>query len=420
MDSTRFSRGYKTSTAVVFSALLIGAGLAVSGCESTDPGPAAVTGDDQELVPAATTNHYDQALVCSKIFQRHKAIRDTDMKEGVLRWACGDVPGVTGKDLGQEYCEYKAISAGRMAGKTTDIKGGKLSCLFSSVYADIKPPYQSSETTKFGRTLAIQLKDVKNLNAPTLAEADIDALGKISVMSVGFNTRGAATALVVDCARNASGGSNGQNFDATKAKTTLLDEARQAACMVAGQKTPSKAASLKTACRTKNLADEKLWAAAVKLGARVAVPGDADFEDQRDISACLRSKASGGITWRNSDPMICTRVTRAVTECAVEYVGIPDAVDGFTFTGWTNKALPAACRFAQVNGTEYKHLVICEASASEVSNMAFKAQWKNDLTAFCRDRFAQDIVMQAPIRALQKAGTQTGNFCSMYNNGWTK
>ncbi len=118
--------------------------------------------------------------------------------------------------------------------------------------------------------------------------------------------------------------------------------------------------------------------------------------------------------------MICARVTRAVAECGTQYVGIPDAVEGFTFTGWTNKALPSACRFAQVDGKEYKHLVICEASTSEVSNLAFKAQWKNDLTQFCRDRFAQDIVMQAPIRALQTAGSQSGNFCSIYNSGWSK
>ncbi len=404
----------------IFAFALVGAAVAGAGCEGSDPAGAVEAGDDQNLVPAAATNHYDQAMVCDKIFKRHAAIRDADMKEGVVRWACGDVPGVTGKDLGQEYCEYKAVSAGKQVLKATDVKNGKVSCLFTSVYADTKGQYLSPETLAYGRTLATKLKEAKNLNVATLTESETDALSKISVMSVGFNTRGAATALVVDCARNVDGGSNGTTLTKEKKAAALLDEARQSACYLAGVRTPAKAASLKTACRAKDLSVAANWASAEKLGAKVAVPGEADYELQRDIAGCLRSKASGSVTWRNSDPMICARVTRAVTECGTQYVGIPDAVEGFTFTGWTNKALPSACRFAQIDGKEYKHLVICEASSSEVSNLAFKAQWKNDLTQFCRDRFAQDIVMQAPIRALQTAGNQSGAFCSMYNQGYTK
>ena len=397
---------------------IISLAASVAACNSAATGPAAETGDDQNLVPALTTNHYDQAAVCAKVFDRHKAIRDSDMKSGVLRWGCGDVPGVTGKDLGQEYCEYKAISNGKVATKTTDIVGGKVQCLFSSVYADVKPPYGSPAVQAFGKNLAVKLKDATNLNLPKLTEADTTALGAASVMTVGFNTRGAATALVVDCARNASGGMNGKTLSATAMTNALKDEARQAACFEASQTLPAKAAQFKAACQNKVLADDKVWAPIEALGARVAKPGDANYETQRDVSACLRSKASGGVTWRNSDPMICTRVTRAVTECAVEFNGIPESLDGFSFTGWTNKALPAQCRYAKVDGKDYAQLVICEASASEVSNLAFKPAWKNDLTQFCRDRFAQDIVMEAPIRALQKAGKSEGAFCSNYNNGW--
>lgn len=397
---------------------LLALALSISACESGTVAPEAETGDDQNLVPAQTSNHFDQAAACSKVFQRHAAIRESDMKSGVLRWACGDVPGVTGKDLGQEYCEYKAISAGKVVSKTTEIVGGKVQCLFTSVYADVKPPYGSPAVQAFGKSLATKLKDAANLNATKLTDAEVTALGGAAVMNVGFNTRGAATALVVDCARNAAGAANGQTLSATAMANALKDEARQAACFEASQKIPASAAKFKSACLGKVLADDKVWAPIEKLGARVAKPGEANYETQRDVSACLRSKASGGVTWRNSDPMICTRVTRAVTECSVEFNGLPDSLDGFSFTGWTNKALPKSCRYAVVDGKEYKHLVICEASTSEVSNMAFKAQWKNDLTQFCRDRFAQDIVMEAPIRALQKTGTTEGAFCSTYNNGW--
>jgi hypothetical protein len=116
--------------------------------------------------------------------------------------------------------------------------------------------------------------------------------------------------------------------------------------------------------------------------------------------------------------MICARVTRAVAECKVDYTPIPDSVDGFSFTGWTNRSLPAGCRYAKIEGKDYMHLVICEASDAEKDDLDTNPAWQNNLQQFCHDRFANDLVMQAPIRALQKSGTQDGAFCKLYDDGF--
>ena len=313
-----------------------------------------------------------------------------------MRWECGDVPGVTGPDLGQEYCEYHASAGGKLVSAAKDIpQGQKLSCVFTGVYADVKGTPAASAT--YATTLGSALADPANLGAA--------ADPALTIMKVGFNSRGAATSLIHDCAANANG--------------APADEARQAACYQASLVNGPNQTKLAAACRGKVLTDDKQWAPVAAMGAKVAVPGDANFESQKDIVACLRTAAAKGVTWRNSDPMICTRVTRAVNECKVAFEPIPDAVDGFTFTGWTNRSIPAGCRYAKVNGKDYPNIVLCEASSAEVEDLDTNPQWSGNLQQFCHDRFANDLVMQAPIRALQTAGTQDGTFCTAYNSNWS-
>ena len=379
-----------------FVASLTTVALALIGCSSADTG--AETGDEQDVVPASAKTLFDQAGVCENVFKRHAAIRDADMKDGLLRWGCGDVPGVTGADLGQEYCEYHASANGKLVTKATDLKaGGKLECIFTAVYADVKP--SAGETQKYAKTLGDAMADKANLG--------VSADPSLTVMKVGFNSRGAATALIHDCEANAN--------------KAPADEGRQAACHEAWEhETDAKKKSqLQTLCRGKNLSTDAAWKKVAALGAKVAVPGDANFDAQHDIAACLRTAAAKGVTWRNSDPMICTRISRATNECKVDFAPLPDALDGFTFTGWTNRSIPAGCRYAKVDGKDYAHLVICEAASSEIEDLDTNPAWAGDLEQFCHDRFANDIVMQAPIRAIQKAGTQDGQFCSSYNSGWT-
>lgn len=378
------------------SPLLLSLFLAL-GCSSAAEDDA-VTGEDQEVVPDSAKTPFDQAPVCAKIFDRHKAIKDPDLKDGFIRWACGDVPGVTGIDRGQEYCEYQAVSGGKKVSAATELVAGKpLYCLFSSVYADVKGTEAATET--YSKTLATALSTKENLDAT----CDYP----LSVMHVGFNTRGAATDLVQQCAGT----------------TSVVNELRQAACWQAGVANPQYASKLRTLCRGKNLADEARWKKAEALGAKVVVDAkDPNFETQHDIAGCISTlKYFPTTAWRNSDPTICARVTRATTECSCKYNAIPDAVEGFTFTGWTNSALPTGCRYAKVDGKDYQHLVICQASTAEVEDLPLHPEYSGDLQEFCHQRFANDLVMRAPLRVLQQPSTckTESSFCSAYGGqGW--
>jgi len=382
------------------------AGAFVFGCSAAaDDG--SETGDEQDVVPASAKTPYDQAGVCAKIFERHKTIKDPDLKDGYIRWACGDVPGVTGVDRGQEYCEYQAVSAGKAVKTVSELKAGaSLTCVFTSVYQDVKgvafdgSSYAPNKATlDYGKKLATAMATKENLGVTTDPNLEL--------MHVGFNSRSAATDLVTQCATPGD----------------LTNELRQAACWQAGVANPANASKLKTLCRGRNLADEARWAKVVALGAKVATDAkDPNFETQHDIAGCVHTiKFFPSTAWRNSDPTICARVTRATNECSCGYVAIPDAVEGFTFTGWTNSALPTGCRYAKVDGKDYQHVVICQASSAEVEDMPLNPSYANDLQEFCHQRFANDLVMRAPLRALQKPGSCKAetSFCSAYaGTGW--
>lgn len=363
------------------AAFLFAAPLAV-GCGAEAP----VTGDEDDIVPADAATLFDQAGVCDAILKRHATVRDTDLKDGSIRWNCGDVAGVTSSDRGQEYCEYNAVSKGKLVTQIKDVAAGApIQCLFTGVFKD---------TTGKVDALAKALADKANVGGTTDKRA--------VQMTKDFNARGAATALVDDCAANAS--------------KAPINEARQVACYQASVAIPAKAAQLKKLCRGKDLTSETTWKKVVALGAKVLVATDAGFDAQRDIAGCAAAGRSGGVTWRNSDNMICGRVTRAAAECSCAYNDIPTAVDGFTFTGWTNDALPTGCRYAKVAAADYKSLVICEISAGERDDLELNADYTGDLQSFCHDRFSTELVMKAPIRALEKPATckPGSTFCSAY------
>ena len=380
----------RTSLAAMIAMMSTGIVLC-SGCSTNAEEVSA--GDEQDIVPESAKTLFDQVGVCDKTLDRHKGIKEVDLKDGLLRWACGDVPGVTGKDLGQEYCEYHAVQNGKPVVTAGDLaQDKKLSCVFSSVYSDVKET--ANATRQYASKLAGHLASTENLGVETDP--------KVAVMARGFNSRGAATALISDCAN-----------DATSAPK---DEERQVACFEAAMKNPSNAAELTRICRSKtSLDDEAEWAKVVALGAKVAQPGDENHAWQRDRAACLRTRAAKGLDWRNSDPMICARVSRAAAECKTSYNPVPEALDGFVFTGWVNRALPAGCRKAKVEGKDYDQLVICDASDSEVEDIATNPAWAGDVSMFCRERFGNDLVMMAPIRALEATKpTHEGAYCSLY------
>jgi hypothetical protein len=362
-----------------------------AACSSADDG--ATVGDEDNIVPADADTLFDGAAVCDQTLKRHVSVREGDLAQGTIRWACADVKGVEGDDRGQEYCEYHAVQNGAKVTAVSDIDVEKpLYCYFTSVYYDVDGGSTPGERDA---KLAAELSKPENLGA----KVDPDLVR----MKDKVNSRGAATTLIRDCA--------GIKPD--------LNEERQVACYTASLEKNGE--ELRRICRGQNLATESRWKKAEALGAKLLVEGDEGYEAQRDIIGCLslHRAENGGATYRNSDPMICARVYRAKQECQCSWNELPDALEGFIFTGWTSEAPPVGCQRAKVDGEDYSHLTLCQVPQAEAAELEFDLDYSEDLQKFCNDRFGKDIVMKAPLRAVEVEGscsTET-NFCSEFTGG---
>jgi hypothetical protein len=380
----------KTLRALIALPLLSGLALLPVAC-GEDP----ISSEDEDVVPEDAETTFDQVGVCDAMFKRHVGIRERDLENGTVSWGCGDVKGVDGEDRGQEYCEYHAVSRGEVVTSASDLEAGeKLYCYFTSVYYDVdgtdgKDGYVGDRD----RALAAELSKPENLGATVAPE--------LVRMKLQFNARSAATTLIQDC----------------EALKPSLDEQRQVACYMAGLE--KDAAKLKEACRGKDLSKAANWKKAQDLGAKVYEPGDDEFEVQQDLVGCaaVRRAQHGGLAFRNSDPRICSHVYRANEECQCSWSELPEALDGFEFTTWTSdEALPVGCRRVKVGGADSMQLALCEVSADEASELALDGNYAEDLDAFCNDRFGKDMVMRAPLRAVEKSGSckdeGEGQFCA--------
>jgi len=357
--------------------------LLAIGCSTTtedlDSSEAAAT-------PPSPRTNFELAETCSRMFKRHEAVREIDMREGVIRWGCGDVPGVTDADLGQEYCEYQVVQDGKIKIKSSELDpaGGPASCVFTGVFTGAGVQAQ----------LNAALADPANLGVAATSAG-------ITQMRKGFNSRGAATTLVRDCG-NASG-------------AQLDMRLRTAACFAAYAKATGEAQTqLGNVCKG-NLATPAVWDQATALGVKIAAQGEEGFETQRDISSCMATR-NAGLTWRNSDPMICSRTARSTNECGCKWNPVPNDLMGFEFVGWAGPELPAGCRFAKVDGQDYKTLVLCQVTPEEVADIPLNPAHSRNMANFCHDRFAMDLVMKLPLRALQTAGScqNSSPFCGEY------
>src|SRR5262245_38845533 len=100
-----------TVVAIASLLLVVGAGCSTSEAESLETSEGAATPSDP------SGNAFTLAQSCARLFKRHESVRPVDLSQGVIRWGCGDVAGVTDPDLGQEYCEYQAVQNGRIVRK---------------------------------------------------------------------------------------------------------------------------------------------------------------------------------------------------------------------------------------------------------------------------------------------------------------
>jgi hypothetical protein len=342
--------------------------LLVAGCSSASED---IDGSEAAATPGNPANNLQLAETCVRMFKRMEAVHDLDMRTGLIRWGCGDVPGVTNDDLGQEYCEDQVVQDGAIKKKAAELNpsGGAVSCVFTSVFADA---HQDA-------ILKPAMADPANLGVAAGASGVVQ-------MRKGFNTRGAATQLMSDC----------KNSGTSSAVATRL---RVSACYQAYARGGENAAQLATICKS-NLSQAANWDQAVALGARLAQNGEPDFEQQRDIASCM-AVTQAGVPWRNSDPLICSRTARSSSECSCQWNAVPNDLVGFEFTGWVDDHIPAGCRLAKVGGQDYPYVAICPVTQQEVADMPLNPLYAGNMGNFCHDRFGVDLVLKLPIRALQ-------------------
>lgn len=370
----------------------LGLSLAVfaPGCEEDS----VETGDEQNVVPDGAQTPWELAGLCSENIQRHAGVKAQELAEGVVRWQCGDRPGVDGAaDRGQEYCEYFALNGGKRVENFSDVDQSQpLYCFFTSVYSDV------TDDTALDAKLATELAKPENAGAPIDKE--------LIRMKGPFNSRGAATTLVVD-AMNAPRDQN--------------DE-RQAACFLASIDPANKANAekLKEACRGKSLTSQSAWSKATKLGAKIPKSTASNYQNYKDLVACMAvdNLEHGGVDWRMSDPHIAQVTVRANDECGCTYSALPDALQGFLQGTWSSKdALPPGCRRVEVDGEGFQQMTLCEVTASELSDLETSLDYSENLQAYCNERYGKDIVLTAPLRAVEAAGScskTSGAFCSEF------
>lgn len=278
--------------------LLVAAGFAATvGCTVGSAESAGV--DEAALVPNGAATLFDQTLACRNSFAARAGFRDVDLAEGVLRWSCGDVNGVTAPDLGQEYCEFHAVMNGKVTDGAEIALGAndQVECLFTSLFADaaVTDALVQSEIAKYPTDPAGQLssEDIVKIRAafaeaqktyaagiaievgPLLHNAtSIDPLA--STMQVGFNSRGAARALINDCANLAPNDALAAKAEHAVACVDALSDttrpgAQKEACntYVASDRGRATAEAENQKVRTRA---RTLWQKAMELGAQAPPP----------------------------------------------------------------------------------------------------------------------------------------------------
>ncbi len=364
--------------------------LVAFGCSSSNDGDGVL---EAEAVPTTPSTEFDLAESCARIAKRHEIVRDVDVRTGLIRWACGDVPGVTDPDLGQEYCEYHPVQSGRVVNRASDLRpDAALDCVFTTVFT--------------GSRLASKLRSAmaapENLGTTPQSDAIVE-------MQRSFNTRSAATQLISDCQWDGASTSAFQGY------------LRMAACYEAYARGGDNAAELRRQCRGAVSISDTKWTQLQGLGARIEAPSAEGYERQRDVAGCLAVRGRSSSPWRNSDAMICSRAARAAADCSCDFNAVPSSVVGIPMTGWSNDALPSGCRLARVDGEDYPLVVICRATAEDVADIPLHAEHARSVQTFCHDRFGVDIVLKLPFRSLTSEGScaRDPGFCAEYMNGET-
>ncbi len=333
---------------------------------------------------------FDLAEYCDGMTTRHAVVQMSDAVDNSVRFRCGDVTGTAVANYGQEYCEYAAVQGGVRVTRAAQLDGGRVSCLFTSVFND---------------TPGLDVLHRQALSLAGNLDASVTDTSLVRLQRP-VNSRGAANALIADCS-NLSGDTN---------------EARQVSCYEAYKAARAggnmaAANQLRNLCRGQSLLDSAVFAQAQALGAVIPVEGDPGYHKHRELRGCVATQRAGGRFFSNADTTLCGRVFRARSECQCSFVPVPSTVVGFEFTTWLtveNATVPPECRPALVNGQNSKHLMICDVPARELPQVQASARYRDDLTGFCNDRFGKNLGLLVPLNALKTGCSTTTTFCGAF------
>jgi hypothetical protein len=271
------------------------------------------------------------------------------MQLGALRWSCADVPGTPAEERGQEYCEY---------------------------FAMVQLPGQTAPDI-YGKSLGTDLEDGHTPYGIELTSADVDALEADPDAVVGQCVFTAWNSdMEADC---------GDDCDAVPT--------------VMGVRADDVATFRMTLDFNSREAAVALVADCMDYIAPAGDFDDPD-DPLHDpfLRACELNAEINETPHRKSDNIACTAAAR-LAECGCSAgpgVDLPNALApatrlGFPLGGWAGpEALPPGCRFADVEPGSHT-LVTCDLTALEVLDHG------DELKAYCQQEYADDVVVHVPV-----------------------
>ena len=330
----------RTPRLAILAALL--AVTAGGGCAS-DAGPGVDCTDSKCDIPEG-----EDADLCS--MRRTDAFNENQVAftEEFLRWSCNDVPGVSGDDRGQEYCEYFAIAQ--------------------------LPPAAEGEEPPTPAVLA------RNLGADYT-----HGTTPISVYLTQYQMRQLEqepTEVVAQCVFTS------WNSDIPGPVPACSEES----CPdVLGVPLEAEDFRMKFDVNSMEAAQflvEDCWV------------HDLEGEEDDFTRGCMLNAEINDTAFRKSDTTICAATIR-MAECACEPTGevsfpvqiSPPERRGFPLGTWSGLSeLPAGCRFADL-GDDSQTVVTCDLTAADVLDYGL------DLKARCQTKYADNVVVHVPMPA---------------------
>lgn len=269
-----------------------------------------------------------------------------------LRWSCADIDSTAAADRGQEYCEY-----------------------FGIVTLPPSPSYPSPEPQVLGRLLGAD-----GVDGQTRIPLDLDGAQIAALENAADSVVGACVFTSWNADIDAPCG------DACEVEPVL------------GVPVDTETFRMKFDPNT----NEAALALIEDCTEFLPTEGDATNPDDpyHDpfFRACHLNADINETQYRKSDNVICSASVR-LAECGCEIASgaglaetlAPTADLGFRLGGWSGaSALPPGCRYHDVvDGAQT--LVVCDLTGAEVLQNAA------ELKSYCRDRYADDVVVHIEV-----------------------